>query len=66
MVSVAAGFKAAALKEESTGVIAPAEQDGNRLVFFARELPPMGYRTYVPVDRVAEAPDGRQRAGGNT
>jgi alpha-mannosidase len=45
-------FPAAALKDVESGVVVPVTLDGINLRFVARDLPPMGYRTYVP----AEAP----------
>jgi glycosyl hydrolase family 38 len=38
----------------ASGQIAPAATDGGRLRFVAKDLPPMGYRTFVPGARPAQ------------
>jgi hypothetical protein len=38
-----------ALKPAEGGAVLPAETSGELLRFVARDVPPMGYRTYVPV-----------------
>ena len=48
------------LKDLATGQTVPCQQDGETLSFLARNVPAMGYRTYVPVEGAA-APDA---AGG--
>ena len=40
------GFKVYGLRDEQTGQIIPAANDGNDLSFFARKVPSMGYKTY--------------------
>lgn len=49
----AADLAPAALKAIDTGTVAPVENSAGRLTFFARDLPSMGYRTYVPVENAA-------------
>ncbi|MHC4402863.1 MAG: glycosyl hydrolase-related protein [Planctomycetota bacterium] len=43
----------AVLQDAATGRPAPTERAGPRLRFLARELPPLGYRTYVPGEQEA-------------
>jgi hypothetical protein len=50
-----------ALKPAEAGEILPVETDGNRLRFVARDVPPMGYRTYLPVK-----PGGSTRGKGSS
>lgn len=38
-----------ALRSAETGTVQPVETSGTSLRFIARDVPPMGYRTYVPV-----------------
>jgi alpha-mannosidase len=47
----------AALKPADGGQAIPVQSDGGRAWFIARDLPPMGYRTYVPATRATEARD---------
>ncbi|HOX58650.1 MAG TPA: polysaccharide lyase family protein [Candidatus Paceibacterota bacterium] len=41
------GFTPAALKPADSSEASPVDAAGGRLTFFARDIPPMGYRTYV-------------------
>ena len=61
IIRLAAGFDATALKATDDGAVAPIEKDAGGIVFFARAVPPMGYRTYVPT--AAPAVDTQQTAG---
>lgn len=40
-------FEITGVKDEITGVIYPVENDHNTLTFFARDIPSMGYKTYM-------------------
>ena len=51
------GF-ASALKDTSTGDVVPAELEGNTLRFVATNVPPLGYRTYVPAPQASVADRG--------
>lgn len=44
-----------ALKDASTGEVLPVETASGKLRFVARDVPAMGYRTYVPASPVAGA-----------
>ncbi len=44
-----------ALRDVAGGTVIPAYNDGNYLCFTAADVPPMGYRTYVPVPKAAAA-----------
>ncbi|MFV2074326.1 MAG: glycoside hydrolase family 38 C-terminal domain-containing protein, partial [Thermoanaerobaculales bacterium] len=39
------------LKDLATGTVVPVEIAGEAIRFVARDVPPMGYRTYVPADK---------------
>ena len=43
-----AGMSCDAVRDVESEAICPVEQRGDQLRFFARDVPPMGYRTYVP------------------
>ena len=47
-----------ALKDVETGQVMNIVNGGNLLQFIAADLPPMGYRTYVPVDPIADTHSG--------
>ena len=49
-VNVASGT-CAGLKDLASGASVPVEADGNTIRFAAQNVPPMGYRTYVPADQ---------------
>jgi len=53
-----AGFAPAALKPVDGGAVVPVESTTGRLSFFARDIPPLGYRTYA-----AGVPSMQRRAG---
>ncbi len=41
--------KVAGLKDVAAAGVVPVQQQGSTLHFLARKLPPLGYRTYVPI-----------------
>lgn len=43
-----------AVADVASGRIAPAATNSRRLRFVAKDLPPLGYRTFVPADRPAQ------------
>ena len=43
-----------AVTDVASGRIAPVATDGRRIRFVAKDLPPLGYRTFVPGDRPAQ------------
>jgi hypothetical protein len=52
------------LKDPATGQTVPCQQEARAISFLARDVPPMGYRTYVPLDgAVVPAAEGGQAAG---
>jgi len=40
------------LKDVASGVTVPVEVEGEAIRFVAQDVPPMGYRTYVPAEKV--------------
>ncbi|MGE5293469.1 MAG: glycosyl hydrolase-related protein, partial [Solirubrobacterales bacterium] len=48
-----------ALQPVEGGGVAPVWMDGNELCFVARDIPPMGYRTFVPADATKSQNDLR-------
>jgi hypothetical protein len=51
------------LKDLSTGQTVPCQQEAGAISFFARDVPALGYRTYVPLDGAAvPTADGGQAA----
>ena len=52
------------LKDPTTGQTVPSQQEAAAISFLARDVPPLGYRTYVPLDgAVVPGADGGQVAG---
>jgi alpha-mannosidase len=51
-----AGAAFGAVRDVETKAVAPVEANGDQLRFLARDVPPLGYRTYVPVEAQAAAP----------
>ena len=52
----------AALRDTKSGTVTPAYNDGNFLCFTAADVPPMGYRTYIPVPPPADTISGSKLA----
>ena len=49
------GAAFSAMQDVESKAVTPVETNGHRLQFFARDVPPLGYRTYVPVEAQAAA-----------
>ncbi len=47
-----------ALRDAENGVLIPVERDGGKLRFIARDVPPLGYRTYAFADDAAPVKSG--------
>lgn len=54
--------KIEALRDLKSGAVCSAYNDGNYLCFDAVDVPPMGYRTYIPVQQPTAISSGRELA----
>ena len=60
------GLSVNALKAADNAETIPVERDGSDLLFLALDIPPMGYRTYVPAPAAASEPARRPESAGQS
>jgi alpha-mannosidase len=63
VIRLSPGKNPADLKDVATGAILPVEKGESGMQFVARDLPPLGYRTYVAMEGNRKRPEGSRPDG---